>query len=178
MQYEDELERVLEIRKSSLSSFVINVRKEIAALQETLLLSEDEKMEFGAFIDDEYSEELLKEHEDEAERLRAEIEAKGSMLIKVKEWIQLKFDEEELERNAHDPDRFKKRGSAMLKEEKMRKRVEKLKPKIEAELLNTLPAWEEENGRPFLAFGDRVVDSIENAIAEKEAAKEAKKVST
>lgn len=108
------------------------MRKEIATLQDALLLSDDEKAAFGAFIDDEYTEELLSEHEAEAERLRAEVESAGVHLARVKEWIALKADEEELERSAADPNRFKKRGTAMLQEERMRKRVEKRKPKVSA----------------------------------------------
>lgn len=40
-----------------------------------------------------------------------------------------------------------------------------------------IPAWEEANGRPFMVQGERVVDKIHDALAEKEAAKEVKKVS-
>lgn len=167
---------MLEIRKRSLSTFIDKVREEIAKLQDELLLSDNEKLEFGAFINDQYSEELLKEHEDESERLRAEINAKGSMLTKVKEWNKLRKEERELEISVQDPNRFKTmRGLEFLREEKKRKRVEKLKPKIEADLLASLPAWEEENGRPFTANGERVVASIEKAIADKKAAKGAKK---
>ncbi|TXT15770.1 hypothetical protein VHUM_00273 [Vanrija humicola] len=173
--YEEELERVLEIRRTSLSSFVLGVRREIEMLQDSLMMSDDEKGEFGAFIDDEYTEELLKEHEDEAARLRARVEVMGPLLHRVKEWLVLKANEEELEANANDPNRFKKRGKAMLEEAKMRTRVEKLKPKIEAELLKAVPQWEAEHGQLFLAAGERVVDTIENALAAKEAAKEAKK---
>lgn len=121
---------MLEKRKASLSDFVINVRNEIVRLQDELLLSDDEKAEFGAFIDDEYTEELLTEHEGEATRLRAQIDSSGVHLARVKEWLALKADEEELERSAADPNRFKKRGTAMLQEERMRKRVEKRKPKV------------------------------------------------
>lgn len=94
------------------------------------MMSEEEKAEFGAFIDDNYTEELLERHEEESTRLRAEVEVRGRMLPKVKEWISIKAEEEELERSAQDPNRFKKCGTAMLREEKMRKRVEKLKPKV------------------------------------------------
>lgn len=48
---------------------------------------------------------------------------------------------------------------------------------IEMELLTSVPIWEEEHGLPFNALGERVVETIENALAAKEAAKEAKKVS-
>lgn len=61
-------------------------------------------------------------------------------LVRVKEWIQLKADEEALEISAADPNRFKKRGTAMLQEEKMRKRVEKLKPKVREGMRSRLTA--------------------------------------
>jgi protein regulator of cytokinesis 1 len=44
------LERCLELRRSSLSSFVLAARREIELLWEELMLSEDEKGDFGGFI--------------------------------------------------------------------------------------------------------------------------------
>lgn len=81
-------------------------------------------------IADDFSEELLHAHEQEVERLKDEIQSKEILLPRVREWMQLKLDEEELERSANDPNRFSKRGGAMLKEERMRKRVNVLKPKV------------------------------------------------
>ncbi|KAK8861636.1 hypothetical protein IAR55_002459 [Kwoniella newhampshirensis] len=173
--YEAEYERLLEIRRSSLSSFIVNTRKEIDELQTELMMSEDERAEFGAFIDDDYTEELLHLHEAEIERLRDEVESKVVLLPKVREWHALVNDEDELERNSHDPNRFSRRGGAMLREEKLRKRVTILKPKIETELLSLLPKWEEEQGRPFMVSGERVVTKIQDTIEAKEMAKEAKK---
>jgi len=83
---------------------------------------------------DDYTEELLLAHEEEAERLRAEVESKASLLPKVREWHALKLDEDELERNANDPNRFSARGGAMLREEKLRKRVGILLPKVSKQL--------------------------------------------
>jgi protein regulator of cytokinesis 1 len=50
-QYEAELERCLELRRSSLSSFILGARAEIEQLWSDLMLSEDETSAFGAFID-------------------------------------------------------------------------------------------------------------------------------
>jgi len=83
---------------------------------------------------DDYTEELLLAHEEEAERLRAEVASKASLLPKVREWHALKLDEDELERNANDPNRFSARGGAMLREEKLRKRVGILLPKVSKQL--------------------------------------------
>lgn len=79
---------------------------------------------------DDYCEELLAEHETYIEQLRAEIESKANLLPKVREWHALVVDEDELERAQTDPDRFKRRGGAMLREEKLRKRVTVAKPRV------------------------------------------------
>ena len=42
--------------------------------------------------------------------------------------------------------------------------------------MKLLPQWELEAKRPFLIRGERVVDTIQDALEAKEAAKEAKKV--
>ena len=51
VQYEAELERCLELRRNSLESFVKAVRTEIEILWDELMMSEDEKGDFGPFID-------------------------------------------------------------------------------------------------------------------------------
>jgi protein regulator of cytokinesis 1 len=188
---------------------MLAVRQEIEQLWLELMMSDEEKDEFVGFIDgesalvpiysreqklmpDAYTEELLKAHEEYSELLRSELESKATIIPKVREWHALVEEEEELERSAADPNRFKMRGGALLREEKLRKRVQILKPRvsyirqagwavadcqIEGELLKLLPRWEIEAGRPFLIRGERVVDTIQNALEAKEAAKEAKKVS-
>jgi protein regulator of cytokinesis 1 len=73
---------------------------------------------------------LLQAHEEYSELLRAEIESKATIIPKVREWHVLVEEEEELERTAADPNRFKMRGGALLREEKLRKRVQILKPRV------------------------------------------------
>lgn len=48
----------------------------------------------------------------------------------------------------------------LLREEKMRKRIAKELPKIEADLKKTLEKWEDEYGRPFLVLGERYLDEL------------------
>lgn len=177
LQYEAEYERLLELRRASLSSFILSTRSTIVALQTSLLMSpRSQSASFPEMHDEEYTEDLLHLHEKQIERLEEEVESKKNILPKVREWFRLVEDEEELERNERDPNRFSRRGGAMLREEKLRKRVNVLKPKIEMDLLSLLPTWEEENGRPFMVSGRRVVDRIHDAMEEKELVKEAKKV--
>jgi protein regulator of cytokinesis 1 len=202
-QYEAELERCKELRRTSLSSFIVGARAEIESLWTELMMSEEEK-DFGGFIDgecnsprhstcppshckprvprsrprpDDYTEALLEAHETYAEHLRAEMQSKSALLPRVREWHTLVIEEDELERAQNDPDRYKRRGGAMLREEKLRNRVTRLKPRVEEEMLRMIPAWEEAEGRPFMVQGERVVERIWAGIAVKEAAKETKKVS-
>lgn len=79
---------------------------------------------------DDFTEDLLEAHEQYAEELRAEMTSKAALLPRVKEWHVLVLEEEELEKAQNDPDRYKRRGGAMLREEKLRNRVTKLKPKV------------------------------------------------
>jgi len=62
--------------------------------------------------------------------LRLEIESKATIIPKVREWHTLVEEEDELEKSAADPNRFKMRGGALLREEKLRKRVQVLKPRV------------------------------------------------
>jgi hypothetical protein len=52
-QYEAELERVLELRRASLSQYMLAVRSEIEGLWLELMMSDEEKDEFAGFIDGE-----------------------------------------------------------------------------------------------------------------------------
>jgi protein regulator of cytokinesis 1 len=53
----------------------------------------------------------------------------------------------------------------LLREEKMRKRITKELPKVEADLRKVLEAWEDEYGRPFLVHGERYIDELDAAQA-------------
>jgi hypothetical protein len=59
-----------------------------------------------------------------------------TILPKVRDWHALKADEEELERTQNDPNRFSARGGAMLREEKLRKRVGILLPRVSPNAVN------------------------------------------
>jgi hypothetical protein len=128
--------------------------------------------------------------------LTEEVLIKGALLSKAQEWVDLKAKEEELDAKRNGPDRFNTRGGALLQEEKMRKRLGILKPKVglrlpatteypiaqnifdrqlEAELMREVPLWEEEHNMDFLVDDIRIVEIILLEQEAKEAEKEAKK---
>lgn len=52
--YEEELDRMLELKRERMSTFVENAREEIRKLWDDLMVSEDERADFAPFADGEY----------------------------------------------------------------------------------------------------------------------------
>src|SRR6267154_1127486 len=86
-------------------------------------------------VADEHTEDLLSQHEHEIARLKAEVRLKMPLLTSIRKYIEICQEEKELERVAGDQTRLLGRGGGrdpgrLLREEKMRKRVGKEKPKV------------------------------------------------
>jgi protein regulator of cytokinesis 1 len=83
---------------------------------------------------DEFTEELLTIHEDEVKRLKDERRVKAPLLASIKKYFDICGEEKELAASAADQSRLTGRGSRdpgrLLREEKMRKRVSKEKPRV------------------------------------------------
>ncbi|KAF8880528.1 microtubule associated protein-domain-containing protein [Infundibulicybe gibba] len=161
--YEEELERMLEVKRERMGEFVAGARVEIENLWEAVMCGEEERALFAPFWEDVYTEELLKVHEDEIHRLKEE------------NYLEICDEEKELAAAASDQTRLLGRGARdpgrLLREEKMRKRVSREKPRLEQDLFATIPHWERETGRAFLVYGDRFIDILRDRLgvpAEKE----------
>lgn len=149
--YEDELERMLDLKREKMGTFIGNARKEIVKLWDDLMVGEEERADFSPFADgashetfhgptlkfcfvDEHTEELLTIHEDEITRLKEERKRKGPLLLSIKKYFDISEDEKELAASASDQSRLLGRGprdpGRLLREEKMRKRVTKEKPRV------------------------------------------------
>ncbi|KZO94497.1 hypothetical protein CALVIDRAFT_538955 [Calocera viscosa TUFC12733] len=177
--YEQEFQRMQELKREKMVLFVANAREEVAALWDEMMYGEEERERFAPFFDEDHSEELLTRHESEIERLRTEREEKAPILTHVQKYFQLCDEERELEAAAQDPTRLLgKRGDAgrLLREEKMRKRVQREKPKLEKELLEVVPAWEAQYDRTLLVYGQPLRGIVEDSISASEMQKENKRL--
>ncbi|KAI0700321.1 microtubule associated protein-domain-containing protein [Cytidiella melzeri] len=172
--YEGELDRMLELKRERMSTFVENARVEITNLWDDLMVGEEERADFAPFADDEHTEELLSIHEEEVRRLKEERRLKGSLLTNIRKYFDICQEEKDLAAAAADQTRLLGRGprdpGRLLREEKMRKRVTKEKPRLEQDLLVSIPAWEEETGRVFLVNGESILQMLSesSALPEKE----------
>lgn len=184
--YGSELQQMRELKSQHMALFISKVRQDIASLWDQLMMTADERRDsFAPFFYDlsdststsdevkatgiEPSDELLALHEEKVRDLQDELATRARPLELVRQYLRLMDEARELEESAKDTSRLTGRGAPgqrrdpgrLLREEKMRKRIKILKPKVEEDLLKTIPAWEEESGRPFVVNGARFLDSVD-----------------
>jgi len=153
--YEEELERMIDLRRERMGEFIANARTEIESLWEELMVGDEQRDDdFAAFADgellfpprlrtcnlmkmntDEHTEDLLSQHEHEIARLKAEVQLKMPLLTLIRKYIEICEENKELERIASDQTRLLGWGGGrdtgrLLREKKMRERVGKEKPKV------------------------------------------------
>ena len=172
-EFEAELDRLNELKRQNLHLFVEDARYKLQELWDTLYFSEEEMLEFTPAFSDVYSDALLSAHESEIARLEALKGQRLPTLQMVEKHRSLVQDRDELAASSQDASRLllkpqkgeKRDPGKLLREEKMRKRITKELPRLEAELRKVLERWEEEYGRPFLVHGLPYLDEIEAAAA-------------
>ncbi|KAJ7049425.1 microtubule associated protein [Mycena amicta] len=159
-EYEEELERMLELKRERMGTFIQSAREEIEKLWDELMVGDEERRDWTPFFDDEHTEDLLTVHEDEIKRLKEEKRVKAPLLASIR-------------RSSLLPRRTKADCSdvdpgipgRLLREEKMRKRVSKEKPRLEQDMLSTIPAWEHETGRTFLVHGQSILQLLMQTVS-------------
>ncbi|KAI9667387.1 MAG: hypothetical protein M1821_000202 [Bathelium mastoideum] len=167
-EFEDELSRLNELKKQNLHLFVEDARYKLQELWDSLYFSEEEMLDFTPAFSDVYSDALLSAHEAEISRLEALREQRAPTLQMIDKHRTLVKDRDDLQASSQDASRLMARGNKgekrdptrLLREEKMRKRIAKELPKLEADLIKVLEQWEDEYGRPFLVHGHRYLDEL------------------
>ncbi|XPS92701.1 Microtubule bundling protein [Ascochyta lentis] len=173
-EFEDELSRLNELKRQNLHIFVEEARIKLQELWDALYFSEEEMLDFTPAFSDVCSDALLSAHEAEISRLESLKEQRLPILSKIDRHRELIKERTDLQQSSQDASRLMGRGQKgekrdpgkLLREEKMRKRIAKELPKVEADLKATLEGYEGEWGRPFLVHGERYLDEL-YAVAQK-----------
>ncbi|KAI9606917.1 hypothetical protein H4Q26_006461 [Puccinia striiformis f. sp. tritici PST-130] len=164
--YRSELDRMITAKKEHMIVFIQNERDLIVKLWDQLFTPELERNQTSIFSSDNYDEDLLAAHEVLKNSLIQDLNDKKIILNLLNKYFNLLQEAHELEMAEKDPNRFTKvkgqRGDPgkLLREEKIRKRVSKEKPKLENELKKIIPEWENERGRPFMINGSRFLEDL------------------
>lgn len=148
-----ELSRLEEMKLANIQKLTERTRSEIATLWDNCYYSKDQRHAFSPAYDENYTEELLEEHEHELAKLHGYYEEHKDMFAGVKKWQELFHRMIDLETKARDVNRYANRGGNLLQEEKERKKIHKQLPKIEEGLFEAIAKWEIECGSQFLVEG-------------------------
>ncbi|KAJ5121586.1 uncharacterized protein N7515_009547 [Penicillium bovifimosum] len=165
---EEELTRLNELKRQNLHLFVEDARCRLQELWDSLFFSEEEMLDFTPAFSDVCSDALLEAHEAEIKKLEFLKEQRAPTLAMIERHRTLLTDREALATSSQDASRLMGRGAKgekrdpgkLLREEKLRKRIAKELPKLEADLRKELEHWEDEFGRPFLVHGERYLDTL------------------
>lgn len=165
------LAKLQELKKSNLKKVIDATREEIFRWWDKCFYSRQQRNDFVAAYNDEYTEELLQEHDQELVKMKDYYEANKTLLESVKRREEMWKQMLEFEKKASDPNRFNNRGCVLLQEEKMRAKLNKDLPKLEKVLSEKIEQWEGQHGKPFLVDGVRFVDYVEAQWAAHEQSK-------
>uniref|UniRef100_A0A060T6T2 ARAD1C22858p n=1 Tax=Blastobotrys adeninivorans TaxID=409370 RepID=A0A060T6T2_BLAAD len=159
--YERELERLREKKRQNIGLFIQDARVNLEQLWDKLYYSDNERMEFIPAFTEAYTDASLDAHEREIERLTKIVEERKPILALIDDYYQLEQEAQELEASMHDSSRLLARGpgqkrdpTRLLREEQMRKRIARRRPKVLEELDKGLQQWTTTNGRPFMVNGE------------------------
>ncbi|XP_018088337.1 protein regulator of cytokinesis 1, gene 2 S homeolog isoform X2 [Xenopus laevis] len=158
--WENELLRLEDLKKANLKDVVLKIREELKMYWDKCFYTKEQRNAFTPYYSDDFTEDLLSQHDEEVVRMRLQYEKCKEMLDAVNKWETSWGQFVLLEKKATDPNRFSNRGGSLLKEEKERVKLQKLLSKLEDELKTRIEAWEIEQGCAFLLKGSRFMDYV------------------
>lgn len=154
--YNDEYNRLQEKKREHMQLFIEDARKTLNELWNKLFMSDEEVQQFTPAFTNIYTDASLDAHESEIARLSQVYEDRKPLLALVETYYDLCRDEQELMEASRDSSRLMSKGPGrrdpgrLLKEEQMRNRVQRKKPKVLNDLRTALIKFETQEGRPFL----------------------------
>jgi len=146
-ELEDEMTKLKIEKKKKIEVLVKDGKSELNELWEKCFIDEEDRGEFTRKTIGN-SEDVYDLIENEIKHLTIYYNSNCEMLIKYKKLISLWATVDDLDIKSRDPNRLlKSRGNALFKEERERKQVAQLLPKIEQELYTMAEEYSAESGR-------------------------------
>ncbi|XP_039867420.1 protein regulator of cytokinesis 1-like [Simochromis diagramma] len=156
-----EVQRPEELKPQNTRNVMDAIRSEIAVFWEKCFLSTDQRQAFTPYFSEDFTEDLLRLHDAEIQRLKQHYEDHKELFEGVQQWEQSWRLFLDLEKKVTDPSRLTNRGGNLLKEEKQRSDLLKSLPKIEKRLKAQIDTWEQEQGRDFQVNGQKFLQYVE-----------------
>ncbi|XP_008549083.1 protein regulator of cytokinesis 1 isoform X3 [Microplitis demolitor] len=156
-----EIRKVQELRLENISKFIEKLRVDIQHWWDVCKLSKEERDDFTFFNSKIFTEDMLRIHEIEIERLRQHYEENKKIYDLLEKWEETWGQMKEIQRRSEDPDRFHNRGGQLLADEKIRKACNKNLPKLVTQLNELVAEYEKKYRKPFKISGLTISEYIE-----------------
>uniref|UniRef100_A0A8D0BLN0 Protein regulator of cytokinesis 1 n=1 Tax=Salvator merianae TaxID=96440 RepID=A0A8D0BLN0_SALMN len=132
---------------------------------------------FQPFYNDDFSEEVLKQHDEELLKIKEVYEKNKYLYDGIHKWEAIWDRFIELEKKSTDPSRLLNRGGNLLKDERERAKIQKQLLKVAEELKKSIESWEVENSSSFLVNNSRFLDSMAHQLEQHKLKKDKPKIS-
>ncbi|KAG0265049.1 hypothetical protein DFQ27_000844 [Actinomortierella ambigua] len=165
--HKKELARLHNLKKLRLEEFIAEERYKIGELWDQLYYSTEQREAFEPMFTEDLTDELLELHEQEVSRLAQEAEEVRPILVAVERYERMVEEVRAFEVSTQDSTRLlKAEPGLLLREEKTRRRLQREQPVLEQELQRLLLQFQEEQGRPFLVYGEEYIVTMKSHMAE------------
>lgn len=172
-----ELTRLEELKSRMMVDLVQESKNSIAALWEETNTPTEQRAAFGPYHEKgQPTDELLDQLDDYVGVLQVRLEQMRPILRIIERREEILKERMEIEQLQKNPDRLKQRGAALTKalmrEEKMAKRIKFELPKLTVTLDSKLREWKKEHGEDFQYRGEVYLDVMKTQEADWKAYKE------
>ncbi|CAM9748161.1 unnamed protein product [Ectocarpus sp. 8 AP-2014] len=171
---ETELNRLRKLKLEKMGELVLASRAKIRELWDEIGYSETERLAFKPMLvtEEGFTDELLQQHTQEADKLATKFETMKHILEKIEERETLVEQRIEYETSTKDPSRLRPKGSQQERREQRRrlqeeleaeKRIKNRLPMLTSSLSKTIPQWENAQDSVFLYKGERYLDTLQRS---------------
>ncbi|XP_044299928.1 protein regulator of cytokinesis 1-like [Varanus komodoensis] len=175
--WEEELQNLEELKKEHLKEITLKVRQELNSYWQKCFYTDEQRAAFQSFYNDDFSEELLNQHDEELLRMKDLYEKNKHLYDSVHKWEGIWSQFFELEKKSTDPSRLLNRGGNLLKDERERTKIQKQLLKLGEELKKSIEDWEKENSSHFLIKSKRFLSSMADQLQHHKVKKDQPKIS-
>ncbi|EPX72622.1 antiparallel microtubule cross-linking factor Ase1 [Schizosaccharomyces octosporus yFS286] len=164
IKWERELHQLRELKKQHIPLFIEDARGKIRKAWDVLFYPDEQRRSFSPAFEDNLTEESLAAHEQYLQSLENEARENKHFLNLIAKYSSLLEGKRELDASANDSSRLMQRGrrepGLLLREEKIRKRLSRDLPKVQALLIPELTSWEEKKQRLFMFEGEHLLEKL------------------
>ncbi|XP_048360591.1 protein regulator of cytokinesis 1-like isoform X2 [Sphaerodactylus townsendi] len=161
----EELLQNLEVqKKEQLKDLTLKVRQQLDSYWQQCFYSDEQRAAFQPFFSDNFTEDLLSQHDQELLKMKSMFENNKLMYNGVHQWTATWDRFIELEKKSTDPSRLLNRGGTLLKDERERSKLQRQLVKLSEDLKKSIENWEKENGCDFLVNSKRFSETIDHQL--------------